>query len=84
MLYHLDFVPGKFNVTIPAGETSVLLNISIINDNVIEENESFNLTINSSHAICEILSDCILTLTIVDNDGKLLHHNAECLFTTLF
>ena len=78
-----DYEPGPFRVTIPAGEISVPFNISIIDDNVFEGDESFNLIINSSYPICGVLSDCILTVTIVDNDGELLHY--ECIsLCTLF
>ena len=42
-----DYTFGQYNVTILAGDTVGLLDITIINDNVVEETESFNLTINA-------------------------------------
>ena len=73
-----DYESGPFNVTIPAGEIRVPFNISIIDDNIFEANESFSLSINSSFPPCQELltSDCNLTVTIVivDNDGELLHY----------
>ena len=85
MLYHsedVDYESGPFNVTIPAGEISVVFNISIIDDNIFERNESFSLSINSSFPICETLSpsDCVITVTILDNDGELLHYEYIMLF----
>ena len=67
---------GPFNVTIPAGEISVPFNISIIDNNIFEANESFSLSISSSFPPCQELlpSECNVTVTIVDNDGELLHY----------
>ena len=38
----------QYNVTILAGDTVGLLDIAIINDNVVEQTESFNLTIDAT------------------------------------
>ena len=43
-----DYESETFNITIPAGEISVPFNIQIIDDNTLEANESFSLTIDSS------------------------------------
>ena len=69
-----DYEPGPFNVTIPAGDISVPFNISIIDDNIFEANETFSLSIDSFSLSKRVLvqSDCILMITIVDNDGELL------------
>ena len=66
-----DYEPGPFSVTIPAGEISVPFNISIIDDNIFEGNESFTLTIDSSSLPSRFLlqPDCLLTVTITDDDG---------------
>ena len=72
-----DYQRGPFSVTIPAGEISVPFNISIIDDNIFEENESFTLTIESSSLPSRFLlqPDCVLIITIVDNDGGELYIN---------
>ena len=69
-----DYEPGPFNVTIPAGDISVPFNIPIIDDNIFEANETFSLSIDSFSLSKRVLvqSDCILMITIVDNDGELL------------
>ena len=69
-----DYESGPFIVTIPSGETNVPFNISIIDDNIFEANESFNLTINSSsiHSSSLIYEECKLTVTIVDNEGEVI------------
>ena len=69
-----DYKPGTFNITIPAGEIQVLFNISIIDDNTLEANESVSLTIDSSYLPSRVLlqPDCMLTVTIMDDDDSKL------------
>ena len=43
-----DYHSGPHNITFPVGEARVQLNVTIVNDNILENNETFNLTINSS------------------------------------
>ena len=60
-----------FNLIISAGETSSSFNIDIVDDDILENNETFYITIR-------LLPSCLLlalnisasTLTIVDDDGK--------------
>ena len=67
-----DYESETFNITIPAGEINVPFNISIIDDNTLEANESFSLTIDSSSLPSRVLlqPDCMLTVTIVDDDDS--------------
>ena len=67
-----DYELGSFGVTIPAGETSVSFNISIIDDNIFEGNESFSLTIDSSSLPSRVLlqESCVVVITIVNDDGE--------------
>ena len=71
----VDYGSGSYDVMIPANTTSVRFNVPIIDDNVLEMDEDFNLT------IFNVSSDSLLhlrvtvttpqaTVTIVDNDGK--------------
>ena len=71
-----DYMFGPHNITILAGDTVGLLDITIINDNVVEETESFNLTINAT-----FLPEGIFTgnpnstiVNILDSDGTLTSH----------
>ena len=64
-------MPGPYNVSILAGQTYVVFDVSIMNDTTIESNENFTLAI-----IPESLPEQIkieipdrTTITIVDNDG---------------
>ena len=43
---NIDYNSGPYNVTFIAGMTTASLNISIIEDDVLENNENFFLTIN--------------------------------------
>ena len=68
----VDYDSGIYNVTIPAGETSVPFDFGINNDNILENAENFDLTI-----ICNTLPDGVTcgnlgstTVTIVDDDRK--------------
>ena len=65
---------GSYSVTISAGETSASLNISIIDDDTLEENESFVLNINPSslHNRVVLGNPSQTTVTIVDDDGKFI------------
>ena len=71
-----DYVSGPFNITFPAGRTSANFNISIHNDNIFETNESLSLTVDPSSLPSRVMlqSDCMLVITIVDNDGELYVH----------
>ena len=70
-----DYIFGPFSVTIPAGEISVPFNISIIDDNIFERNETFSLTIDPSSLPSRVLlqspGNCMLMITIMDDDGEL-------------
>ena len=66
-----DYVSRPFSATILAGETSVVFNLSINDDNIYEEDEIFTLTIDSSSLPIgvSVQRDCLLMVTIVDDDG---------------
>ena len=69
----MDYTSGTYSVTFLAGTTGVALNIPIINNNKLDKNESFNLTINSSSLPIGAMVGYpgLATVTIVDFDGKL-------------
>ena len=69
----MDYTSGPYSVLIPANVTRVSFDISITNDDDLEDNEYFMLTINSSSLPTGFLiSDPYqATVTIVDDDSKL-------------
>ena len=68
-----DYDTGPYFLTIPAGTTSIAFNTTIISDdNVLEEDEIFYLTIDSSSLPNDITTGSPLqvTVTIMDDDCK--------------
>ena len=71
-----DFIFSNHSVKINNSITSVSLNIPIIDDKLLEGNETFFLTltsiINSLVGIDSFISPNLTEIVILDNDGKLL------------
>ena len=68
----MDYTSGPYSVIFAAGVMSVPLSISINGDNILEDNENFILTINSSLPTGVMVGNPgQATVTIVDNDCKL-------------
>ena len=59
-------------MTIPAGQISVPFYVPINDDNVVEKNEEFLLTIDQSSSLNGVIigSPNVTVVTILDNDGK--------------
>ena len=57
---------------IPSGKNNVTFGILINDDNIREESETFNLTIDGSSLPNSVTSRDNATVTIVDNDSKWL------------
>ena len=66
----VDFDSGPYNVTIPAGDTLAVFNVAINDDDIMEANESFILTIDDSSLPnrVNVTDPDQATVTIVDND----------------
>ena len=69
----VDYDSGPYTVTFPARVTSVPFKVSLYDDDILEENENFMLTINQSSLPSGVTigNPSITTVTIVDNDRKL-------------
>jgi len=69
----VDFDAGPYNVTFPAGVTSVLFDVPIINDNIFEPNEEFYLTLSPKFLPDNVFLEGILKTKIIikANDGNL-------------
>ena len=74
----VDYIDGEYTVMIPAGTTTLPLTILIIVDDMLEGNEYFMLTINSSSLPTDVTvgSPDQAIVTIVDGDGKYLDSNS--------
>ena len=67
-----DYSSGPYTVIFPAGYTSVKFNVSINDDNILDDRESFNLTIipSSLPVSINVITPAQVTVTIVDDEGK--------------
>ena len=72
-----DYNSGPYNVTFLAGVTRVPFSVSIVDDNVLEDNENFSLSIDFSVLPNNVTVDNIsqAIVTILDNDGKCVHRD---------
>ena len=68
----VDYNSGPYNVQFNAGVTRVSFNVSINNDNILEEDETFNLNVNSISLTNRITigDPSQTTVTILDNDSE--------------
>ena len=72
-----DYYIGNYNVTFPAGETRVSLIVLISNDDALEGNEAFGLSIDSNTLPSGAIrgSPYSVTVVIEDDECKLLKYN---------
>ena len=61
-----------YTVTFSAGVNSSQLNVLIIDDNILEDDETFNLTVSQSSLPDGVVvgDSSQVTVTIVDDDGE--------------
>ena len=68
----VDYDSGPYTVNILARQTEAMLSVSIINDNTLEEDENFGLSIIKSSLPSRVTVDDLdkATVNILDDDGK--------------
>ena len=68
----MDYTSGPYTVTFPVGQTTATFNVPINDDNILEGNENFILTIDQTSLPSSVNrgSPGQATVTIIDNDGK--------------
>ena len=68
----VDYDSGPYDVTFPAGETSVMFGIPINDDAILEDDEDFTITIRSGSLPNRVTrgGPNQATVTIVDDEGK--------------
>lgn len=75
----INYNTGPYNINIPAEETYVLFNVTIIDDNIREENESFHLVINTTQELPDRIyfgENLSTIISIEDDDGmRLCYYN---------
>ena len=71
MIGGVDYNSGPYSVMIPTGLLSASVHIAIFDDNILERNETFDLSISRLMPPSPVMDDgSKATVTIVDNDGK--------------
>ena len=70
----MDYTSGPYTVIIPAGQTNATFDVPIIDDSILEGNEDFIITINSSSLPSDVNvgTPGEATVNIVDDDCKLV------------
>ena len=66
----VDYDSGPYTITFPAGVTSVSFGVLINDDNLLEDDEEFTLTINPSDDHCLVGDPGNATVAILDDDCK--------------
>ena len=73
-----DYGGVASTVTFESGDTEQFVNISIVNDDVLEGVEMFTATLTTDDSNVDISSNDTAFITIVDNDSK-LQGGSSCL-----
>ena len=78
----MDYTSGPYTITFPAGQTTATFDVPINDDNLLEDNEHFILTINSSSLPSDVTvgNPGQATVNIVDDDRKYLVNDAVYLY----
>lgn len=81
----VDYKSGPYTVIFSTGMTIALLNITIVNDNILERNESFDLFIATDSLPSKIADVTIAQarVTIIDNDSKYLCIVEQCVVNNI-
>ena len=71
----VDYDAGPYSVMISAGQTSGSLTLQLYDNNILETDKTFTLSIDTSSLPSTIIRgpNCILRATILDDDGMYMH-----------
>ena len=67
---HDDYYPGPYTITFLAGRVSASMDVIILDDNELEDNERFNLTLTSLSVNASVDDIDQVTVTIMDDDSE--------------
>ena len=73
----IDYDPGPYNITIPAGITNLSFTILLAIDDIVELDEEFELTIDEALLPFMVTAAESTSVIIVDNDSEFI--GIECL-----
>ena len=75
-----DYISGPYEVLFVSGSTDNVLDITIVDDNLLEPVERFNLIIDSLSGDATIGNLDNVTISIIDNDGKCVQLIVQSLY----
>ena len=75
-----DYISGPYEVLFVSGSTDSVLDITIVDDNLLEPVERFNLIIDSLSGDATIGNLDNVTISIIDNDGKCVQLIVQSLY----
>ena len=79
----MDYTSGRYNVTIPTGETTAAFNVPIKDDDILEGDETFMLTIDPSLPTgVKLGTPSEATVTIMNDDRELIQIYMILVFKT--
>lgn len=70
----IDYNSGPYTVNFPIGSTNSSFDIMVYNDNVFEDNETFNVSINSITNGHVVGTPGVVAVTIIDTTSKLFRN----------
>ena len=67
-----DFFPGQVTATFSAGVATAQITFTIVNDNILEDDETFDIAIDQSTLPdgVVVVDPSLVTVTIVNDDGE--------------
>ena len=71
---NIDFISVPQTVTIIAGTNSSTITIPVVNDNIVERNETFNMSLTTPSSLCPGITTGAIasaTATIIDTSSEL-------------
>jgi len=73
----VDYDDVLVNVTFPAGSTSQVVNVNLIDDGILEPTERFTIEIIGVHHEGDETIPCLLEGTVFTSNGTILNHNSK-------
>jgi len=77
MIGDVDYNDVLVNVTFPAGSTFQMVNVSLIDDGILEPTKWFTIEIIGVHPEGDETIPCLLKGTVLMANGTILNNNSE-------
>jgi len=77
MIGDVDYDNVLVNVTFPAGSTSQVVNVNLIDDGILEPTERFTIEIIGVHPEGDETIPCLLEGNVLTANGTILNNNSK-------